>query len=140
MFFADRHAQRVIELDPGEIQGRLFDIGAGEGLDAEEQGVFGVEEAAFIHADGGGGDFQQGVGGAVEAAGFHIHDDRQVAAKAFRHRMARAAAGIRVIQLGVEMFAAHALSSSRRQRSFSPARSGITVCSPSGNSPGTIQS
>jgi hypothetical protein len=43
-FFTHRHAQRVIELDPGEFQGGGFDVRAFERLDAEEVGVLRVHK------------------------------------------------------------------------------------------------
>ena len=139
MLFADRLAQRVIQLDAGKLQGGLLDIGAFEGLDTEEVGVLRIEEAAFVHADDGRGDLQQRVSGGIETAGLDIDHYRQVTAKACRHRVAwsgRQAA----IQFVVVMFFTHTDCSSRRQRSFSPARSGMTRCSPSGSSVGATQS
>ncbi len=62
-FFADCHAQRVIELDAGELQRRRFDVGTFERFYAEEIGVFREHEAFFIHADSHRSDFQQGIGG-----------------------------------------------------------------------------
>ncbi|MNH15924.1 hypothetical protein D3C79_755490 [compost metagenome] len=135
--FADGHAQRVVELDPGELQGSLFDVGAFERLDAEEIGVFRKQEAFFVHADGDRGDLQQGVGCAVETAGLNIDNYWQVTAKAFSHWVARTAA-MTFLVVFVLIFA-HAVSSSRRQRSCSPARSGITVCSPNGKLLGAVQ-
>ncbi|MCY1434047.1 hypothetical protein D9M71_500920 [compost metagenome] len=139
VFLAHRHAQRVVQLDPGELQRSLFDVGAFERLDAEEVSVVRIEEALFIHGDGGRRDFQQGVGGGVESAGFHVHHDRQVATEARRHRVARAGRQAAVQFVVVKVFA-HACSSSRRQRSFSPARSGTTACSPSGRVAGAVHS
>ncbi len=138
VLFSDGHAQRVIELDPGEVQRRLFDIGPDEGLDPEEMGVVRVEKTLLVHGDGGGGDFQQGIGGAVEAAGLDIHNHRQVAAKTCGHGVARA--GGAAFQFVVVQIFAHAFSSSRRQRRVSPARSRITRCSPSGRLAGAVQS
>ena len=40
-FLLHRHAQRVVKLDAGEFQRGRLDVGAFEGLDAEEVGVFG---------------------------------------------------------------------------------------------------
>src|SRR5690606_11749627 len=88
--------------------------------------------------DGGCGDFQQGVGGAVEATGFYVDDNRQITAKTLGHRVARAAAT--VLLFVIVMVFTHLLSSSRRQRSVSPARSGITVSSPNGRLAGAVQS
>ncbi|MCY1444145.1 hypothetical protein D9M71_605980 [compost metagenome] len=95
------------------------------------------QEAFFIHADGHCGNFQQGIGGAVETTGFDIHYNRQVATKTFSHRVAWATAWTFLVV--VQIFT-HAVSSSRRQRSCSPARSGITVCSPNGKLLGAVQS
>ena len=47
-----------IELDPGEVQCGLFDVGAGKRLNAKEIGVVREHEALFVHADGGRGNFQ----------------------------------------------------------------------------------
>ena len=138
-FFTYCHAQRVIELDAGEIQCGLFDVGAGKRLNTKEIGVVGEHEALFVHADGGRGNFQQGVGGAVETAGFNIDDYRQVTAKALGHGVSCTAAAAAFMFVVVVVFA-HAVCSSRRQRSCSPARSGITVCSPSGKLVGAVQS
>ncbi|MNE45714.1 hypothetical protein D3C80_1400130 [compost metagenome] len=134
--FADGHAQWVVQLDPGEFQGGLFDIGAFERFDTEEVGVLREQEAFFIHADGDGSDFQQGIGSAVETTGLDIHYNRQVTTKTFRHRVAWATAWTFLVV--VQIFT-HAVSSSRRQRSCSPARSGITVCSPNGKLLGAVQ-
>ncbi len=139
-FLADGHAQRVIELDPGEFQGCRLDVGTFERFDPEEVGVLGEHETIFVHADGGRGDFQQGIGGRVEATGFYVDDNRQVAAKACRHRMAGAARGAVAFQFVVEMIFTHRVSSSRRQRSFSPARSGMTDSSPKGRLAGAVHS
>ncbi|MDT4863781.1 hypothetical protein FQZ97_985040 [compost metagenome] len=98
VFFTDRHAQRMVEFDAGELQGRLLDVGARKGLDAEKVRVVRIEEAAFVHGDCGRGDLQQGIGGTVEATGFHIHHHRQVTTKTCGHRMSRAAtAALRVL-------------------------------------------
>ncbi|MNP18370.1 hypothetical protein D3C76_1108510 [compost metagenome] len=125
-----RHAQRVVQLDAGELQRGRFDVGAFERFDAEEIGVFRVQEALLVHRGGDRGDLQQGVGGAVEAAGLDVHHYRQVAAETFGHRMARARREV-AVELVFVLFLAHAPASSRRQRSVSPARSGISSCSPS---------
>ncbi|MNH30504.1 hypothetical protein D3C79_908030 [compost metagenome] len=129
----------MVQLDPGELQRGRLDVGALERLHPVEVGVLGEQEALFVHADGDSGNFQQGIGSAVEAAGFNIYHYRQIAAEALGHRVARAAAALGVQVVFVEVFA-HAFSSSRRQRSFSPARSGTTVCSPNGRLSGAVHS
>ncbi|MNT26391.1 hypothetical protein D3C72_1619620 [compost metagenome] len=136
-FFTDRHAQWVVQLDTGELQGRLFDVGALEWFDAEEIGVLREQETFFVHADGHCGNFQQRVSGAVEPAGFYVHDNGQITTETLGHWMAWAAA---LTFLVVVQIFTHAVSSSRRQRSCSPARSGITVCSPNGKLLGAVQS
>ena len=57
MLFRDGHAEWVAEFDAGEIQRRLFDIGAFEGFTTEKVGVFGVKQPIIIHRHGSGGDF-----------------------------------------------------------------------------------
>ncbi|MNN42760.1 hypothetical protein D3C81_1569620 [compost metagenome] len=140
LLLAHRHAQRVAELDAGEVQRRLFDVGALERLDAEERGVLGIEQAVVVHGDGGRGDLQQGVGGAVEAAGLDVHHHRQEAAEAARHRRLEAAGvGFLFVVFVVDLLA-HASFSSTRQCSFSPARSGTSWWSPKCSSVGATQS
>ncbi|MCY1178382.1 hypothetical protein D9M73_187290 [compost metagenome] len=138
--FTHRHAQRVIELDPGEFQGCRFDVRAFERLDTEKVGVIRVNKTLFIHGDGGRGDFQQGVGGGVEATGFYVDDNRQVTTEPCGHWLTGTATAAIAFQFVVEMVFTHACSSSRRQRSFSPARSGITVSSPNGRLVGAVHS
>lgn len=129
----------MVKLDAGEFQRGRLDVGAFEGLDAEEVGVFREQEAFLVHADSGRGDFQQRVGGRVEAAGLDVHHYRQVAAEAARHRMARAA-GEAAVEFVVEVVFAHAPASSSFQRSVSPARSGTTSKSPKGRLAGACHS
>ncbi|MNP56495.1 hypothetical protein D3C76_1512250 [compost metagenome] len=99
-----------------------------------------VHKTLFIHGDGGRGDFQQGVGGRVETTGFYVDDNRQVATEPGGHWMTGTAATALTFLFVVEMVFTHACSSSRRQRSFSPARSGITVSSPNGRLVGAVHS
>ncbi len=141
-FFADSHAQRVIELDPGELQRGSFDIGAFERFNAVEVSVLREHEAFFVHADRDCGDFQQRIGRRVESAGFYVDNDRQIAAETGSHRVPRAASAsaAMTVLFVVEMIFAHACSSSRRQRSFSPARSGITDSVPNGRLVGAVHS
>ncbi|MNH30507.1 hypothetical protein D3C79_908070 [compost metagenome] len=129
----------MVQLDPGELKCGRLDVGALERLHSVEVGMFGEQEAFLVHADGDGGNFQQCIGSAVETTGFNIHHDRQIAAEALGHRMARTAAALGVQVVFVKVFA-HAFFSSRRQRSFSPARSGTTVCSPNGRLSGAVHS
>lgn len=136
--FTHCHAQWVIELDARKFQSGGFDIRAFERLDAEEVGVFREHETLFIHADGGRGDFQQCVGSAVETTGFYVDDNRQIATKPLGHRVTGTATAVLVFV--VVMVFTHLLSSSRRQRSVSPARSGMTVSSPNGRLAGAVQS
>ncbi len=75
----------MIQFDAGELQCCRLDVGAFEGLNPEEQAVFGIQQAAVIHARNDGGNFQQGIGGTVEAAGFHIHYHWQIATEPLRH-------------------------------------------------------
>ncbi|MNJ67284.1 hypothetical protein D3C77_634430 [compost metagenome] len=83
-----------------------------------------IEQALLVHGDGDGGDLQQRIGLAVETAGLDIDDHRQVAAKTPSHGMAQVGGGTIFKFVVVQIFT-HAWVSSRRQRSISPARSGI---------------
>ncbi len=92
LLFTHSHAQRVIQLDAGEIQRRLLDIGPGERFDTEEIGVLRKQQTLLVHADGDRGNFQQGIGGRIEATGLDIHHHRQVATETTGHRRFEAAA------------------------------------------------
>ena len=41
----------------------------------------GRKHAALVHQNGDGGDFEQRMAMAIEAAGFHVHNDGQETAK-----------------------------------------------------------
>ena len=72
LFMCD--SQWVIWINTGELQGRLFQVGSREGLNAKEPGVFRLQNAIFIHADSDGSNFQDGICVFVKAAAFNIYD------------------------------------------------------------------
>ena len=145
MLFAHCLTQRVIELDAGKFQRGGFDIRALKGLDTEETGLVRIDQAVVVHVDGGGGNFQQGVGGCVETTGFHVHHNRQEAPETVRQRRFGLARGHGIAFFIVKVELAHGISltvddyQARRQWMCSPARSGTTAWSPKGSSAGTAQ-
>ena len=74
--FIDRLAEGMPRIDTGKFQGGLFDVGAFKGVDVEVEGFMAMQQAFVVHAQGDGGHFQQGVGIAVETAGFNIYNNR----------------------------------------------------------------
>ena len=73
--------QRVVRVDAGEIQCRLFDIGPRERVHMKLDASGGAQIALGIHINQDGGNFQQRVGLGIEAPGFHINHYRQKAPK-----------------------------------------------------------
>lgn len=65
----------------GELQRRLFQVGAFERLDVKMKDLIGSEPAISIHLEGIGGYLQQGVCPGIEPGGFNIDDDGVKATK-----------------------------------------------------------
>jgi hypothetical protein len=81
LFLADGAAQRIEGVYAGELQRRLFQVGAFERLDVKMKDLIGSEPAIFIHLEGIGGYLQQGVCSGIEPCGFNIDDDGVKATK-----------------------------------------------------------
>jgi hypothetical protein len=73
-------------IDAGELQCRFFDIGPLEGNDSMGKGLVNFQLAIVGHIQQHRTDFQNGVGTGIEAAGFHIDDNREKSAKTFRQQ------------------------------------------------------
>ncbi len=87
--FALRHRfpLRVPRINAGEIQGRLFQVGAFERIDLLHVGFAPAQPTVFVHGQQYGGNFQQGIPLGIEACSFNIHNHRQKAAKALGQRV-----------------------------------------------------
>jgi hypothetical protein len=77
----ERIAERMIRIDSCDFEGFRVDIGAGKRLDMRGNRRVWIYEAAFVHTNDRHRNFEQGIALAIEAAGFHIDDDRQESAK-----------------------------------------------------------
>ena len=121
--FRLRGPKRVVGIDAGEIQRRLFDVGTVKRRHIEAVDGMKPQLATVIHAHKSRGNLQNGVGGRAKAARLQIHDYRQKTAEALLdHRgAARAAASV----------------STTCQRSTSPARRGTSSPSARGRVAGT---
>lgn len=77
-----RLAKGVVGINAGEVERRLLDVGALEGLYQKVVGTMNFELTVFVHAYDGAGNFEHCIGAGVEPACFYIHNNRQEAAKA----------------------------------------------------------
>lgn len=70
-----------MRVDTGKGERRRIEIGAREGLHMPGEGLLTFQLSTFGHAQGNGGNLQQGIGLRVESGRFDIDGDRQETAK-----------------------------------------------------------
>ena len=75
-------AERVVEVDAGDLQRLRVDLGARRRHDMAAGDLADDQLAVFIEIDRRHRDLEQRVAVPVEAAGFHVDDHRQEAAEA----------------------------------------------------------
>ncbi len=81
LFLADGATQGIEGVDAGEVERRLFQVGALERFDMKMEDLIGHEPALLVHLEGMGSDLQQSVGSGIEPGGFNIDDDGVKATK-----------------------------------------------------------
>lgn len=77
--------KRMVRVDTGKGKRCRIEIGAREGLDVTSEGLMPFQAARLVHAQGDGGDFQQGIGLRVESRRLHVYRDGQETAKTLGH-------------------------------------------------------
>jgi hypothetical protein len=77
-----RCPKRVPGIDPGDLEGAGIDARTGKGLDMGRNGLARKQSTVDIHVNHDGADFEQRIGGGLEASGLDIDHDRQEAAEA----------------------------------------------------------
>ena len=73
----------MVGVYPVDLQRLGFDVTAIEGDDVCRVALDGLQLAILINVQQNGSDLKQGIIALVESAGFHVHDNRQVASEAF---------------------------------------------------------
>jgi len=86
LVFLDRETKWVMDIDAVHFHRLRIEVGAVKGCDMAGNRLAAVKLTLLVDIDEYRGNLQQRVGDFVETAGLDIYDDRQVAAKALRHR------------------------------------------------------
>ena len=87
--FRQRRAQRVMRVDAGDRQCRRIESAAGEGLHVKMVRRAAPQHPLGVHVDEHDCDFEQRIGGSVEAAALHVDRYRQVTAETPHHESRR---------------------------------------------------
>ena len=77
-----RRPQRMVRVDAGDRERQRIQAGALKGLHLIVMRGATLERAVGVHVDECRRDLEQGIGGGMKPAGFHIDRDRQIAAEA----------------------------------------------------------
>ena len=94
----DLLAHRVVEIDTGEIQCRLFDVGALEGGHVEGIGRIRHHVAIVVHGQRDGSDLEQCITGGIETTRLEVDHHWQKATEALCHLRALARLGHQDLQ------------------------------------------